>query len=234
MPALLTRTSTRSLRWSSRAAQAATDSSEATSDLSGKTSSPAFDRPWAASEAAVASLPVKMIRIPWRPSCRQTSSPIPRFAPVTSAVRRDMRLTYREERAAAARGAPEGADAQGRNDPTGIRTPVTALKGPCPGPLDDGVGSAGNYPRPRCLSKDPAGPRERSHDALALRLRPRGAGPTLRVSGLVTIGRAAPLPDPLPASRGEGDKTRARSWACSAMAEPSSARRRRAQQAQGR
>ena len=31
-------------------------------------------------------------------------------------------------------------DAQQGSDPTGIRTPVTALKGPGPGPLDDGVG----------------------------------------------------------------------------------------------
>src|SRR6266702_6269616 len=29
------------------------------------------------------------------------------------------------------------------DDPTGIRTPVTALKGPCPRPLDDGVETAG-------------------------------------------------------------------------------------------
>jgi hypothetical protein len=30
-----------------------------------------------------------------------------------------------------------------RGDPTGIRTPVTAVKGRCPRPLDDGVGVSG-------------------------------------------------------------------------------------------
>ena len=30
------------------------------------------------------------------------------------------------------------------SDPNGIRTRVTAVKGRCPGPLDDRVGSAGN------------------------------------------------------------------------------------------
>ena len=30
-----------------------------------------------------------------------------------------------------------------QNDPTGIRTPVAGLKGPCPRPLDDGAGRYG-------------------------------------------------------------------------------------------
>ena len=32
-------------------------------------------------------------------------------------------------------------------DPTGIRTPVTAVKGPCPRPLDDGAGSLAISPK---------------------------------------------------------------------------------------
>src|SRR5262245_44681283 len=85
--ALLTRTSTPPNASSMYFRSAATLAASATSTTASVTSSPSFERAAAASRARFASRPARMTRRPLAASWRQTSRPMPRFAPVTNATR---------------------------------------------------------------------------------------------------------------------------------------------------
>src|SRR5579864_2527912 len=86
MPALLTKTSRRPTDRSTAAAASLTLRSSATSRRCTWTSMPARRSGSAAARAFCSSRALRITIYPRSPSCRQTSRPSPRFAPVTSAT----------------------------------------------------------------------------------------------------------------------------------------------------
>ena len=69
-----------------------------------------------------------------------------RFVEISARCRQHLaQHWYKESVLMAQKGNKSSTSAEDYGDPKGIRTPVTAVKGQCPRPLDDGVVEGGIY-----------------------------------------------------------------------------------------